>query len=174
MEIQNLIRQNFNWVLSSGLKIALILIAAFLVNWFLNKLINNLVRDKIKGIVANDRKKRAETLASVLVGTSEFIIWIIAVLMILPEFGVSIAPILASLGILGLAVGMAARDILSDFISGLFILFEGQYYIGDTVKILGMEGEVQEITLRRTILKDKARLYYSIPNGQIKVVAKQE
>ena len=116
--------------------------------------------------------KRAKTLISIFGGSLKFIIWIVAFLMILPEFGINIAPILAGIGLLGLAVGMAARDIISDFISGLFILLEDQYCIGDKVKVSGIEGIVQEITLRRTILRNGEGVFYSIPNSQIKIVAK--
>jgi len=93
--------------------------------------------------------------------------------MILSELGINITPILASLGIVGLAVGMAAKDIIADFISGVFILLEGQYYIGDEVKIGDIEGKVKEITLRRTILKDKDNMLHFIPNSQIKIVARK-
>ncbi|MDP1538616.1 MAG: mechanosensitive ion channel, partial [bacterium] len=91
-----------------------------------------------------------------------------------PELGVNIAPILAGLGLMGLAVGMAARDIISDFISGLFILLEGQYYVDDKVKISGIEGVVKEITLRRTIIRDDTGVLHSFPNSQIKLVSKKE
>ena len=92
-------------------------------------------------------------------------------MMILPEFGVNVAPILAGVGLIGLAVGMAARDIISDFISGLFILLEDQYRVGDAVKLAGIEGTIEEITLRKTILKNSEGTRYSIPNSQIKIVA---
>ena len=136
---------------------------------FIEKIINKQVGNRIDG----EKKKRAETLISIFGGTFKFIIWVIALLMILPEFGINIAPILAGLGLLGLAVGMAARDIISDFISGLFILLEGQYHIGDEIKIIGIEGKVKEITLRRTMIEDGTGLLHSIPNGQIKAVAKK-
>ena len=71
-----------------------------------------------------------------------------------------------------LAVGMAARGIVADFIFGIFILLEGQYDIGDKVKIVGLEGIVEEITLRRTIIKDKEGAFHYIPNSQIKIVSR--
>jgi len=120
-----------------------------------------------------DKRKRAETLISIFGGTLKFTISIIALLMILSEFGVNIGPLLAGAGLVGLAVGMASREIVSDFLSGLFIILEDQYHVGDKVKIAGIEGEVKEITLRRTIIKDEGGLVHSIPNGQIKTVAKK-
>jgi len=76
--------------------------------------------------------------------------------------------------LVGLAMGMAAKDILADFIAGLFILLEGQYYVGDKIKISGLEGEVKEITLRRTIIRDEAGIIHSFPNSQIKLFSKKE
>jgi len=174
MQIQDFSQNLITWFLSGGIRIVFILIAAFLLDRFLKvfikKGINNYVKNKING----ERKKRIATLISVFSGTLSFVIWIVAVLMILPEFGLNIAPILASLGLAGLAVGMAARDIIADFISGLFILLEGQYFVGDKVKIAGIEGEVKEITLRRTILRDEAGVLHSFPNSQIKLVSRKK
>lgn len=168
-----MLETSFSWFGDNGLRIIIIFIAAILVNRFsksfLQKAIKKTTKDKLQG----DGKKRADTLVSVFGGTIKFVVWIIAVMMILPEFGVNIAPILAGVGLLGLAVGLAARDIIADFISGLFILLEDHYHIGDTVKIAGMEGVVQEITLRRTILKDAEGVLHSIPNSQIKIVTKK-
>lgn len=173
MDTQNFLQGLVSWLLSSGIKVILILIVAVLINRFFKVFLKKAISKQIKGRVDGEQKKRAETLISVFGGTIKFIVWITAFLMILPEFGVNIAPILAGLGLLGLAVGMAARDIISDFISGLFILLENQYHVGDKVKIAGVEGQVREITLRRTIIKDEAGLLHSIPNGQIKAVAKR-
>lgn len=167
--LQNLIP----WLLSHGIKIVLILVATFLINRFLKAFIERAVKKQIKDKVQEAERKKAETLISIFEGTFKFIIWIVALLMILPEFGVNITPILAGVGLMGLAVGMAARGIISDFIAGLFLLLENQYNIGDKVKIAGIEGEVKEITLRRTILKDGEGVFHSIPNSQIKVVSKK-
>ncbi len=152
---QNFFQTIISWLLTHGIKVALILIAAFLVSHFLSVFIKKGISKKIRDKIGREKRKRAETLISVLDGTLSFVIWITAILMILPDLGVNIAPILTGLGLMGLAVGMAARDIISDFISGLFILLEGQYYVGDKVKISGIEREIKEITLRRTIPKIK-------------------
>lgn len=173
MDFQNLLQNLTSWLLSSGIKIVIILIAAFLINRFFKVFIERIFKKQIGDKLDGKKRKRAETLISIFGGTFKFVIWIIAFLMILPEFGINIAPILAGLGLMGLAVGMAARDIISDFISGLFILLEDRYRIGDKIKIAGIEGEVKEITLRKTIIKDEIGLFHSIPNGQIKAVAKK-
>ncbi len=90
--------------------------------------------------------------------------------MILNLFGVDIRPILAGVGVLGLAVGFGAQSLVKDFVSGLFILVENQYSIGDTVKIGSFEGEVIRITMRSTVLRDDGGKTFYISNGLIKDV----
>lgn len=175
MNLQNFIPNLISWLLSHGIKIILILITAYLTSRFLKIFLEKAIRKQIRDKISSEEKrKRTETLISVFGGTLKFIIWIIAFLMILPELGMNIAPILAGVGVVGLAVGMAARDVISDFISGLFIILEDQYRVGDKVKIGAIEGEVEEITLRRTIIKDEAGFLHSIPNSQIKLVSKKK
>ena len=101
-------------------------------------------------------------------------IWVVAILMILSELNVNIGPLLAGAGILGLAIGMASRDIISDFLSGFFIILENRYQVGDQVKIAGVEGRVTGISLRRTLLKDKTGKIHFIPNGQVKITSKSK
>ncbi len=174
MVTQNFFQATVSWFLAHGPKIALILVAAYLANYFLRIFIKKGINKRIINNINGEKRKRVETLISVFGGTFSFIIWIVAILMILPEFEINIAPILAGLGLVGLAVGMAAKDILADFIAGLFILLEGQYYVGDKIKISGLEGEVKEITLRRTIIRDEAGIIHSFPNSQIKLFSKKE
>jgi len=162
------------WITSHLPKVFGIFLGAIFLNKFLKTFFKKIIRKSLQKRGGEEIKKRSETLTITLVGTLNFIIWIVAILMILPEFGINIAPILTSLGIGGLALGMAAKDIVSDFLAGLFILLEGQYFVGDKVKILGIEGEVIEITLRRTVIKDKEGNLHLIPNSQIKVVARKE
>ena len=157
-----------------GIKIICILIAAFFSNIFLKVFIERIIKKRIGDKIKAIKRKRIETLTGILGTTLKFIIWITALLMILPEFGINIAPILAGAGLIGLAVGMASRDIISSFISGFFIILEDQYNIGDRVKIAGIEGEVKEITLRKTIIKDEKGVFHFIPNNQVKTVSKKK
>lgn len=174
MDIQNLIQNSISWFLAHGIKIIIILIAANLINRFLRTIIKKAVESQIKNKISEqEKRRRIETLIAVFEGTLKFIIWIVALLMILPELGLEIAPLLAGIGVAGLAVGMAAKDIISDFIAGLFIIIEDQYHIGDKVKISNIEGIVEEITLRRTIIKSKDGLVHSIPNSKITVISKK-
>jgi small conductance mechanosensitive channel len=173
-EINSLTQNIITWVLAHGIKIVLILIATILINRFLKAFIKKSITGRVENkILGADGKKRGETLISIFEGTFKFISWVIAFLMILPELGVEVAPLLAGVGVVGLAISMAARGIVSDFISGLFIILENQYYIGDRVKIAGIEGVVKEITLRRTIIEDENGMSHLIPNSKITIVSKK-
>jgi len=157
------------WFFEKGIRITLIAGGAFLLNLMVQASISKMIKKKIRrgaGI-----KKRTETLISVLGGTSRFVIIIMAILMVLSELGVNIAALVAGVGVMALAVGMAAREIIADFLAGFFLVIESQYNIGDEVKISGTEGRIKEITLRKTIIEGSDGLVYSIPNGQIKTVA---
>ena len=88
--------------------------------------------------------------------------------MILNLFGIDIRPILAGAGVIGLAIGFGAQSLVKDFVSGLFILVENQYGIGDKIKIGNFEGNVTRITMRSTVLKDETGKTYYIANGMIK------
>jgi small conductance mechanosensitive channel len=125
----------------------------------------------MKGEAETEVKKRVDTLSSVLVSICEVIIAIIAILTILPEFGVNITALIAGLGIAGLAVGLAAQSLIKDIIAGIFMLLEDQYRIGDVVNVAGIGGLVEEIGLRRTVLRDLDGIVHSIPNGEIKVAS---
>jgi len=161
-------------VFAIGMRVVLILLTAFLAERFLRGLIRKFVESRLKDkIFKKEKRAQLETIISIFSGTSRFIIWSIAILVVLPEFGIDISPILAGLGVAGLAVGMAAKSVISDFIAGVFIVLEGQYYVGEKVKIAGVEGQVKEISLRKTVIEDKNGLLHLIPNSQIKIVAKK-
>jgi len=115
-------------------------------------------------------EKRAETLGSIIITTGNIVIYIIVLLMVLKLFGVDITPILAGVGIIGLAIGFGAQSLVKDFVSGLFILIENQYGIGDRVKIGSFEGRVKKITMRATVLQDDEGKTFYISNGLIKDV----
>jgi len=173
IDFQNIISTIFSWFLTHGIRVVFILVGSFLINWFAQLFIRKTVKRIIGEKLGEEVKKRGRTLISIVGGTTKFIIGVIALLMILPEFGINIGGLLAGAGLVGLAVGMASKEVISDFIAGIFIILEDQYQVGDKVKIGGVEGEVKEITLRKTIIKDEKGMIHLIPNGQIKVVAKK-
>ncbi len=115
----------------------------------------------------SQKEKRAKTLGHVVLAIGNIVIYIVVLFMILNLFGIDIKPILAGLGVLGLAVGFGAQSLVKDFVSGLFILIENQYGIGDRIKISNFEGEVIRITMRSTVLCDDEGKTFYISNGSI-------
>jgi small conductance mechanosensitive channel len=104
-----------------------------------------------------------------LVSVIGIVIVLLAILTILPEFGVNIATLIAGLGVGGLAIAFAAQNLVRDFITGFFILLEDQYRVGDVVTISGISGVVEELGLRRTILRDLDGIVHSVPNGKVEI-----
>jgi small conductance mechanosensitive channel len=159
-----------NVLLESVVRVAVIILGALIAKVVLQRVIVKSIDKHLK--FKSNHKNRVKTLITVFSGTSSFIISVTAILLILPEFGVNIAALLTGLGVMGLAVSLASQSIVTDFISGIFIIIEDQYMIGDKVKIAGIEGVVKEMSLRRTVVEDSEGTTHSIPNGQIKGVAK--
>lgn len=125
-----------------------------------------------EGILRLDaRKQRAETMIRTLNRTGAAIILVVVALTILSELGIPVAPLLASAGVAGVAVGLGAQSLIKDLLAGLFILLEDQFGIGDYVTIAGVTGTVEEMSLRRTTVRDFNGTLYVIPNGEIKVVS---
>lgn len=162
------------WLLSHGIKIVLITAGAYVLNKIINKFIERVIRIAVvpDGFVSKDsEKKREDTLIHIFSVTSRMVIFAIAVLMILQELGVMIGPILAAAGIVGLALGFGGQYLIRDIISGLFILLENQYRIGDVVNFDGTSGLVENISLRMTTLRDLDGTVHHIPHGEIKKVS---
>jgi hypothetical protein len=95
----------------------------------------------------------------------------VSVLMILSDFGVDLTPLIASVGIAGLALSLGAQTLIKDFIAGFLILFENHYVIGDTIQLENLTGKVERITLRATYVRDIKGFQYTIPNGEVRIVA---
>ncbi len=118
----------------------------------------------------NEREKRAATLGKVLRNLLRIVVWSIALLMILKELKIDIGPLLAGVGIVGLAVGFGAQSLVKDIVAGMFILVENQYDVGDVIKVAGASGKVEKVTLRSTRLRDAEGKVHIIPNGSMDVV----
>ena len=123
-----------------------------------------------EGLPSALRAQQLRTLSSVIYSVGVFVIMFLAALQILPLLGINMGPLLASAGIAGLAIGFGAQTLVHDFINGFFILVENQYDIGDTIKIAGVQGAVEDMTLRRTVLRDDNGSLHTVPNGQINIV----
>jgi small conductance mechanosensitive channel len=116
-------------------------------------------------------KKRANTISLVARNTVAIVIVLFVLFTILAEVGVNIGPALASIGIVGLAIGFGAQSLVKDIVNGFFILIENQYGVGDVVTIAGISGSVEEINLRRTVLRDLDGIVHYIPNGEIGIAS---
>ena len=117
------------------------------------------------------RVQQLRTLASVLKSVGTFIIIFIAVMQALPIFNIDVKPLLASAGVAGLAIGFGAQTLVKDVLTGFFILFENQFDIGDTVKVAGVQGVVEDMKLRSTVLRDANGTVHMVPNSQISIVS---
>jgi small-conductance mechanosensitive channel len=162
------------WLLSHGVKILFIAIIAYVLNKVVKKFIEKIVRLAVvqdKSISKIAEKKREDTLIRIFTWTARIVIWLIASLMILQEIGVSIAPIIAGAGIIGLAVGFGGQYLIRDVISGFFIILENQYRIGDVVSFDSTSGLVEDISLRMTTLRDMDGTVHHVPHGEIKKVS---
>ena len=118
-----------------------------------------------------EAERRADTITSVVVRTMGAVFIVIGVATILTEFGVNITAIVAGLGIAGVALGLGAQQFVRDAINGIFLLAEDQYRRGDVIKIADVTGTVEDITIRRTVLRDIDGVVHSVPNGSISVVS---
>ena len=119
----------------------------------------------------DEMERRADTIIGVVDGIARLVVVILAVITILPEFGINITAIVTGLGIGGLALALGSQQLVRDGVNGIFLLAEDQYRIGDIVTVAGVTGTVEGITLRRTIIRDADGVVHSVPNGSIGVVA---
>jgi len=152
-----------------------IIVVALIAHAISGRVIERLVRRAVRHntISKEAEEKRENTLISVLHGVVSLLIWIVAGLTLLSELGVAIGPMLAALGIMGVAVGFGGQYLIRDLISGLFILLENQYRIGDIVCFDSTCGSVEAISLRMTTLRDLDGTVHHVPHGQITRVSNE-
>jgi small-conductance mechanosensitive channel len=178
----NTVREHFDnwsskllpWFLHHGLKIILIAGLAYLAHKILQKIIEKAVRIAVVPdpfSSADAEQKREDTLISIFSTTLRIVLILIVAMMALQEVGVEIGPLLAGAGIVGLALGFGGQYLIRDLISGLFIILENQYRIGDVVTFDSTGGLVEKITLRMTTIRDQDGTVHHIPHGEIKKVS---
>jgi small conductance mechanosensitive channel len=117
------------------------------------------------------RVSQVRTFASILRTTLNAIVWTLTAIQVLTIIGVNLGPLLASAGVAGIAIGLAAQTIVKDILNGMLIILEDQFKVGDTVRLTGMTGTVESMSLRRTELRDGDGTLYVVPNSQITTVA---
>ena len=163
---------SFDFVRHQAPRIVGVFIIAFILTRLLKAVSRRLTRfSKSQGLPSTMRAQQLRTLSSVIYSVGLFIIVFVAALQVLPLLGINMGPLLASAGIAGVAVGFGAQTLVHDFINGFFILVENQYDIGDIIKIAGVQGTVELMTLRRTVLRDADGTVHNVPSSQITVVS---
>ncbi len=174
--ISDLVR---SWLTLHGLNILIILVGAWVLRrigtLFFSQLFRHTVRRDLFPSEA-ERKKRIDTLNSLVGATVRISVTLIAAIMIIGELGINTAPLLASAGVLGVALGFGAQSLIKDFVTGIFIITENQYRVGDIVQIgtvsgmLGtVTGTIEAISIRTTVLRDMDGNLLHVPNGSINV-----
>jgi moderate conductance mechanosensitive channel len=169
-------RNILEWLSGSPLRIFTVLVAA----WISHSIGHRAIDRAIVKLATADLKpgpgfakrqaERARTTGSVLTSILKAVIWIIALGMILGEFGFNLGPVIASAGVIGVAIGLGAQTLVRDILSGIFMLIEDQYGVGDEIKVLDIEGVVEKVGLRITTIRDKKNVLWYVRNGEIMVV----
>jgi small-conductance mechanosensitive channel len=166
------VQQAWDWFSGSPMRILLVITGAFFTQYFggraIDRAMNRLASaDLIPGptnTVAR-QKERARTTGMVLSSTLNAIIWVLA--MVLGEFGFNLGPIIASAGVIGVALGLGAQTLVRDILSGIFMLIEDQYGVGDKVDVLEVKGTVEKVGLRITTVRDENGTLWYLRNGEI-------
>jgi small conductance mechanosensitive channel len=180
------------WLIGKPLAIAWLVVLALVARWLLYKLIDRLVRRAQGGVLPNAltrgpfadgdaqsevtatrRVQRARTIGTLLKSIVSGVIVAIVVIMAISQLGYDIAPLIASAGILGVALGFGAQSLVKDFLSGIFMIFEDQYGVGDSVNLGEVSGTVEAVSLRVTRLRDVDGTVWYVRNGEILRVGNQ-
>jgi small conductance mechanosensitive channel len=181
--------ESAGWLLAKPLNILAIVVVAVVVRVLLRRLIRRLtsgtgdgrvplvlrpLRERapqtLASLVSERRSQRAKTIGSVLQSITSFVVWGIAVVLILGDLGFNLTPIIASAGVIGVAVGFGAQNLVKDFLSGIFMLLEDQYGVGDVVDLGEATGTVESVGLRVTTVRDYAGTVWYVRNGEVQRV----
>jgi small-conductance mechanosensitive channel len=152
-------------------KIIFVVVVAYVLTRLLRAIASRTADLQIRRLPSGVRVQQIRTVTSVITSIGVFVILFIATLEVLSLLGLNLGPMLASAGIAGLAIGFGAQTMVHDFINGFFILFENQYDIGDTVRIAGVKGTVERMSLRQTVLRDDDGTVHVVPNSAIQIVS---
>lgn len=170
MDLSSILKGTGNWFVSTGLRLYLIALLTLIVIKGVKILSDRLTTLFKKQKVDVESKKRAETLSSVIRHLLTVVILAVAFITILGQLGVEIGPVLAAAGIVGLAVGFGAQNLVKDVINGFFILLEDYIRVGDLVEVTGKSGLVEKANLKMTVLPDFSGNVHFIPNGNVDLV----
>ncbi len=185
--------KNLPWYVATPGAIVLIIVVGLLFRWLVNRGIDRIVRrasaGTVPGIIAGTkagavladlrpgagerRQQRAQTMGSILKSIASGLILAIVAVMVLDQVGVNIAPIIASAGIVGIALGFGAQNLVKDFLSGIFMILEDQYGVGDSVDLGEATGTVEAVGLRVTRVRDVDGTVWYVRNGEVLRVGNQ-
>jgi moderate conductance mechanosensitive channel len=160
-----------NFLRHDAPKIVLVILGAYILTKILRAIARKSAELHIRKLPSGVRVQQVRTVASVITSVGVFVIFFVAALEVLSLIGLNLGPMLASAGIAGLAIGFGAQTLVHDFINGFFILLENQYDIGDTVRIAGVKGTVERMSLRNTVLRDEDGTVHVVPNSAIQIVS---
>ena len=170
------------WLLGTPVKIMIIVVGALILNRGVRRLIGRLT-ERLGTATADTRvvsersreraEERADTIGSLLRSLSSGVIFGIAIIMILAAFGISVVPAIASAGVLAIAIGFGAQSVVEDFLRGMFMLGEDQFGIGDRIDVGSVNGYVERVTLRTTVIRDPDGVLWHMPNSEINYVANE-
>ena len=164
-----------SWLQTHGINILVIALVGFVTYLIMRRIVPRLIKRtmlmRMKDQPEASVVKRSKTISHVITNTAGALIGVLVLFTILGQVGINIGPALASLGIAGLAISFGAQSLIKDLINGLFILLEDQYGIGDVVKVGGITGRVEEVNLRRTVLRDLDGAVHFIPNSEISIAS---
>ena len=160
-----------NFLRHDAPKIVFVLVIAYVLIRILRMIASKTADLHIRKLPSGLRVQQIRTLTSVMTSVGVFVILFIAILEVLSLLGLNLGPMLASAGIAGLAIGFGAQTMVHDFINGFFILFENQYDLGDMVRIAGVKGTVEKMSLRQTVLRDEDGTVHIVPNSAIQIVS---
>lgn len=166
--------EEISWsaIITASLRMVLIFIIAWVATWLMKSALQRFEvrlvgKATARGESSLESRKRIETIVRLLKQAGLLAIWITFFLIILREIGVEVGPLIASAGIVGLAIGFGAQNLVRDVISGFFMILENQIRVGDVAVINGTGGLVEAINFRTTVLRDLAGIVHFFPNGTI-------
>ena len=174
MNVNENLQSIIDWFTGAPLRIVTILAVAFVIQKFVSRAISRGM-DRIAnadfipgpGRTHERQKERARAAGSVLRSFANAGIWLIAGSMLLGQFGLDLGPLVASAGVVGVALGLGAQTIVRDVLSGLFMLVEDQYGVGDEVDVQEVKGIVESVGLRITTVRDESGTLWYLRNGEI-------
>ena len=166
-ELPRYVREHSRWIIEIPVRIVIIIVAALVVRMVAHRAITRLVRPVAVGLRSERRSQRAATVGSVLKSAVSFTILLIAFLLILSELRVNLAPFIAGTSIVGVALAFGAQNIVKDFLSGMFMMLEDQYGVGDVIDFEKATGTVEAVGLRTTRLRDVNGTVWYVRNGEV-------